>query len=311
MHYSPMGGISTDAGERHTIYVVTFKATAARIFLASPSDTTQDRIAVREALADWNVQHAADLGVVLLPVGWETDATPEWGDHPQAILNRQLLDNADALVGIFWTRVGTPTPEAESGTVEEIERFAVSGKPTLVYYCRRQVDLDKLDTTQLDALRTFEKSCREKSIHDSYGDEAELKAKVVRAMTRVARERFATTTEEQGSSFPKGTRLSGPPARTRREELSGYVESHGRNRRLVISNPGTVELRGVDVEIPAEASSFHLVGTDLPIDLLRPGERVGITAVIVAGGGKSIFDIWLTGQTEDGEVVRCPIKVSI
>jgi hypothetical protein len=31
------------------------------------------------------------------------------GDEPQKIINKRILKDADLLVGIFWTRLGTPT----------------------------------------------------------------------------------------------------------------------------------------------------------------------------------------------------------
>jgi len=56
------------------------------------------------------------------------------GDRPQAILNKQLGEISNILIGIFWTRLGTHTGQAESGTVEEIEEFMKAGKPVLLYF---------------------------------------------------------------------------------------------------------------------------------------------------------------------------------
>jgi hypothetical protein len=33
------------------------------------------------------------------------------GERPQQILNKQILATCDVLVGVFWTRLGTKTPE--------------------------------------------------------------------------------------------------------------------------------------------------------------------------------------------------------
>jgi hypothetical protein len=35
------------------------------------------------AVNDWNAQHAAAEGIVLLPVKWETHARPQSGTRPQ------------------------------------------------------------------------------------------------------------------------------------------------------------------------------------------------------------------------------------
>jgi hypothetical protein len=87
--------------------------------------------------------HGED-GVLLQPLMWERDATPEAG-APQAVINRQLVDKADILIGLFWTRLGTPTTEAESGTVEEIERMIAADKPVLLYFSRLPVVPESID----------------------------------------------------------------------------------------------------------------------------------------------------------------------
>jgi hypothetical protein len=59
----------------------------------------------------------------------------------------RYLDDAAKVVLILWNRLGTPTGEAASGTVEEFERavdrFHKSGWPRiLVYYCNRKSTLE-------------------------------------------------------------------------------------------------------------------------------------------------------------------------
>jgi hypothetical protein len=77
-----------------------------RVLIASPGDTVTERKLVREALEDWNSLHAENHGVMVLPLMWERDATPDMRDRPQGVINRQLVDSADMLIGIFWTRLG-------------------------------------------------------------------------------------------------------------------------------------------------------------------------------------------------------------
>lgn len=282
-----------------------------RVLLASPGDTRNERDLARTAIARWNSNNAMDQAVVLVPVGWETDSVPEWGDHPQSILNRQLVDSSDVLLGIFWTRLGTATPDSTSGTVEEIERFAKTGKPVMLYFCRKHADLSAIDTAQLDALRDFEASCRTHALYDTFGDAAEFESKLARGLTRTVIERFAARTGE-ASHLPVGRRLSAPPERKPEARLSAHLESHGRSSyRLVLANIGTVEVMDVDVEVPPEASSFTLFTDELPIDVLRPGERVALMASLHMGGGKSIFDVFVTGTTADGDHLRFPSKISI
>jgi hypothetical protein len=89
-------------------------------------------------------------------------------------------------------------------------------------------------------------------------------------------------------------------------------ETGGRGSyRLVISNTGNVDLKGVDVDIPAEATSLHIHTDPLPVDILRPGESIKLHASVVMGGGKSVFDIILNGVDPDGQNREFPSKISL
>jgi len=65
---------------------------------------------------------------MLHAVRWETHSYPATGERPQGIINRQIVDSGHLLIGIFGNRVGTPTGEAQSGTIEEIEEFRKTGR---------------------------------------------------------------------------------------------------------------------------------------------------------------------------------------
>ena len=94
-----------------------------------------------------------------MPVGWETHSSPEMGDRPQAIVNRQVLADCDLLVAILWARLGSPTGEAPSGTVEEIEEHLAAGKSAMIYFSTAPVRLDSVDSEQYSALLEFKESC--------------------------------------------------------------------------------------------------------------------------------------------------------
>ena len=111
-----------------------FEAIVYKVMIASPSDVIRERKIIREILAEWNTINSESRGIVLLPVGWDTDVSPSMGEHPQKIINKQVLKDCDLLVGVFWTRIGTPTEEYFSGTVEEIEEHLKSGKPAMLYF---------------------------------------------------------------------------------------------------------------------------------------------------------------------------------
>ena len=135
-------------------------------------------IAVR-TMQEWNdVKNAAERRLVLLPLRWETHSAPKYGERPQEIINQQVVDRCDLLVGIFWTRVGSPTGIADSGTIEELERVASEGKPVMLYFSQAKHDPDKLDLEQLAKLREFKKKTFPHALVESYSDVIEFKEKL-------------------------------------------------------------------------------------------------------------------------------------
>lgn len=93
-----------------------------RIFLASPGDLEVERDAVGEAVRELNQALAPAHHARLELVRWETHSSPELGSDPQAVFNDQIGDEYDVFIGLLWTRIGTATPRADSGTLEEYER---------------------------------------------------------------------------------------------------------------------------------------------------------------------------------------------
>jgi hypothetical protein len=129
------------------------------------------------------------LGVVLLPVMWETHAYPDASAPAQPVINKQVVDLADIVVAIFWTTLGSPTAEAESGTVEEIERARKAGKHVLLYFCEMPTAPLDNDTTALDQLRAYKERIKTESLFSSYSTINELREKVRKDLTRLVHDR--------------------------------------------------------------------------------------------------------------------------
>lgn len=83
-----------------------YRATVFNVMIASPSDVAAERALVKEVVHEWNAVNAFTRRIVLQPIGWETHSSPSMGEHPQHVLNEQVLAKCDLLVGVFWTRVG-------------------------------------------------------------------------------------------------------------------------------------------------------------------------------------------------------------
>jgi nucleoside 2-deoxyribosyltransferase len=147
---------------------MSFNAKVFKILIASPGDVNEEREAIPEVIARWNNTNAESNEVVLLPVKWETHAAPLLGDRAQGVINSQIVTSCDMVIGVFWTRLGSPTGVSESGTAEEIEWFIQNGKPVMVYFSSRALDPTKLDIDQYKALKEFEKKMQKLGLTGSY-----------------------------------------------------------------------------------------------------------------------------------------------
>jgi len=149
---------------------MSYRATVYRVFVASPSDTQPERVAVRDVLERWNASNAMARKVILEPVTWESHSTPSMSSRPQSVINDQLVHTCDMAISIFWTRLGTRTSEAESGTAEEITLFRDAGKPVLIYFSSCPVVLEGLDLEEYRRLTEFRKKCESEGLFRKYND---------------------------------------------------------------------------------------------------------------------------------------------
>ena len=150
-----------------------FNATVVRVLIASPSDTTEARDAVEAALHGWNTSRAEREEVILFPWRWETSAVPLLGNHPQSILNLQGADDADIVIALFGTRLGSPTPDAASGSIEEIDRATERGTPVHLYFSTAPMPND-VDLEQLAAVRDFKQEIRDRALYGEFSSPSEL-----------------------------------------------------------------------------------------------------------------------------------------
>jgi len=124
--------------------------------IASPGDVAAEREICREVINEWNIINSELRKIVLLPVMWERNTRPEMGGRGQAIVNRQILHKADLLIGIFWKKIGTPTGQSISGTVEEIEEHIEEGKPAMLYFSDKPVPPSEFNNEQYQAVKKLQ-----------------------------------------------------------------------------------------------------------------------------------------------------------
>jgi hypothetical protein len=140
------------------------------VFISSPVDVVIERKIVHNLIEEWNITNTRKRKQILRSLSWEKDVYSAFGDSAQSIINKQILDEADILVGIFNTRIGTPTKDYNSGSVEEIMRHINNGKPAMLYFSKANINRETFDEEQYNKLKEFKNWCKDKSVYFEYDD---------------------------------------------------------------------------------------------------------------------------------------------
>jgi len=230
-------------------------AVVYQVAIASPSDVREERKVIREVVQDWNSAHFRTRKAILFSVGWEADVPPLMGRTAQDHIDGQIIKDSDLLIAVFWTRLGTPTGDAESGTAREIKEFLEVGKPVMIYCSTQPARLNDTDRDQYEALQQFLTWCRANGLISGYDDIQEFKNRLTRDLARQmnTHQHFQRTVPEGHTLIAHGTVGKPPEAISQKlsveaEELllaatkdpagsilagrtlgGGFIETNGRN----------------------------------------------------------------------------------
>lgn len=159
------------------------QTTQIDILIASPGDLIDERERVLRIFTGWNNHNE---GVTLHPVMWEHASTPGYGQHPQSLLNEQMIERCSLLVAMFWTKLGTPTPTAQSGTIQEIYEFIDRKGPgrVMIFFCQRPMSISptSIDTRAIDELQEFQKSIQDECLYASFENTDQFETELNRAL---------------------------------------------------------------------------------------------------------------------------------
>lgn len=238
-----------------------FTASVLKVLIASPGDTLAERDVIERSLHRWNGDRAEQAGVMLLPRRWETDAVPLLASDGQAVINSQLVDSADVVIGVFFSRLGRPTPRGASGTAEELERAHAAGRKVHVYFSQMPLPAD-VDLAQVQAMRTFKSNMEDRGLIGVFASKHDLDRQVRSALEHdVARLTGAQPVKSSDTGESGGARLLVEYRAEEQQQMNsaGTPRRHIRNERLTVKNTGSVRAEGV-------ALGLHAIGDgSLPI----------------------------------------------
>jgi hypothetical protein len=163
------------------------------VFLTGPSDVTSDLDLVAEIIDEINLL-IEGFGCRFHTFHWARNATP--GLAPAAAqerINRQA-EGYDIIVTIFGSRLGAPTIQYQSGTVEELsialdrENTGPFGDDSVAIFFK-QVSLNTVDSDLQSALdlQKFRKSLPGHIFYKEFSDDASLREAILRTFSRIIR----------------------------------------------------------------------------------------------------------------------------
>lgn len=112
--------------------------------------------------------HSKNKNIILKPLRWETDVYPSMSNEPQDIIKNQIVKHADILIGVFWTRIGTPTKTYISGSVEEIEEHIQAQKPTMLFFLEKPIAPERITKEQFDKLHKIKRKWAQKGLYKTF-----------------------------------------------------------------------------------------------------------------------------------------------
>lgn len=185
------------------------------VALVSPGDVLPERDRVALVVDELN-RERDDLKVMLWR--WETDSRS--GMHllgAQGLIDDLMqIPKVDVVLGVFWSRFGTPTMGVGSGTEHELRRawsaWTERGQPdVMVFFCDRPISAST-DADQLARLQAFRKEMPRSQVWWSYTELDEFERAVRSQLGKVIRALVAKRDEAFTDAAPREAGVVEPSA---------------------------------------------------------------------------------------------------
>jgi len=178
-----------------------------RVVVASPGDVQPERDSLPEVIEELNKSTAADRGLRLELIRWQTDAYP--GFHPEGsqgqIESGLDIEHSDVVIGIFRKKFGTPVKDAQSGTEHEFRKAYESWKskrqPHIMMYFSQRPYAPKSseEMNQWKKVINFKERFPQEGLWWTYKETTEFQKLVRSHLTQFIRNRgFAKRVEVNG-----------------------------------------------------------------------------------------------------------------
>lgn len=141
-----------------------------KCFIASPSDTIEERKICVKVISEVNRSIGKTYNFHIEDLTWENNTRPSVSEYSQQSISEQIGDDYDIFVGIMYTKFGTKTQKAESGTEEEFnnayELYKKNNKIDIMFYFNDQpTKPSQIDGEQYGKVNAFKKRIAELGVY--------------------------------------------------------------------------------------------------------------------------------------------------
>jgi hypothetical protein len=224
-----------------------------RAVVASPSDVKPERDALPAIFEEVNHDTAGPARLHLELSRWETDSYPGFHpEGPQGLIDPLLnIQDCDLLIGILWSKLGTPTPDGRTGTEHEFHT-AIGGynrnrRPQIMaYFCERPV-AEHADPAQVALVERFRESFPAKGLYWPYSSVSDFQKLVATHLRNYLRDQIQTIWGEDPIQLRRldEERASHPPTTA----ILGRLNVRTPHDRPVIDADSKLGLQRIGVEL--------------------------------------------------------------
>ena len=147
------------------------------MLISCPSDVSVLVELIEKEIRSFNNFFGRSNDIVVRTRHWSADLYSEFGNMPQELINKQIVDSSDMALCVFWTRFGTPTENYGSGTEEEVERMLSMKKQVFMYFLDKPINPSKLDQEQYKRIQLFMDKYKNRGVFFKVQDESALVSK--------------------------------------------------------------------------------------------------------------------------------------
>ncbi|MCD0444305.1 hypothetical protein LO763_11795 [Glycomyces sp. A-F 0318] len=291
---------------------------ALHVLISAPGDVpTGDLAVIRRTISQWNLNFGRVVGLTALPVSWTEHAVAEFGERPQAVLNSQIVEEADMAIALFYDRLGTPTGVAESGTAEEIKVLVEAGKPVAVLVnSAPRPPLNGPALSERQRLANYLDELRTKAIVLEYPHAAELVGHLNSFLSR-ATGQFQQDVQSSKNETPQEEDPSVGvwPRSEVRENMKSDNKGRLRTERkwsLVLHNTSPGPAFDVDfafIDLP-EGAFLRVAREGGPLGTIPPGQEIRLPLIVTMGSPESVdCEVTWTDTAGSARTTRATVRI--